>query len=441
MPVKIKEVARRSPAGRARILAGETLRSINGSDITDVLDYRFYMTDERLVLIIEGADGAAREVKINKGEYDELGLEFETYLMDKQLTCKNNCIFCFIDQMPPDMRDSLYVKDDDARMSFLFGNYITLTNLRDADIDRIIKMRISPVNISVHTVNPDLRVRMMKNKGAGDALRYLKRLAEHDIKINTQLVLCPDINDGAELIRSLDELSSLYPAMQSIACVPVGLTKFRGGLHPLRVYTRDEARRVLEAINAKGDENLKSFGGRIAYPADEFFLLAGEEIPQADYYGEFSQLENGVGLLSLLRDEFCRALEDAEEPEAPRGRRVTIATGAAAHGFIKTLAEQAMARFAWLDCRVENIQNVYFGEDITVSGLITGTDLIKQLKDKSLGEGVLIASAMLRHERDKFLDDYTPRMVEEALGVRLTAVDNDGYALLEAMLGAGDAAL
>lgn len=436
MPVKIESVERRSPAARAGIAAGELLYSINGNEIVDVLDYRFYMTERRLDLLLGGMDGKQRRVAVAKGEYDDLGLEFSTYLIDRQHTCQNKCIFCFVDQMPPNMRETLYVKDDDARMSFLFGNYITLTNLTEREVDRIIKMRISPINISVHTTNPALRTAMMKNPRAGESLRYLKRLAEHDIKINTQLVLCPEINDGAELERSIADLAALFPAVESIACVPVGTTKFRDGLAPLRPYTSGEARAVIDTIQRHSSRFLAEHGDRICYPADEFFLLAGLEIPEAEYYGAFNQLENGVGLLALLRQEFTEALDEPRRGKTPR--RVTIATGAAAGPWMKSLVALAKNKYEQLDCGVETIQNVYFGENITVAGLITGTDLIAQLRGKDLGAELLITSAMLRHEQDKFLDDYTLEEVEAALNVQISVVDNDGRGLLEHMLCGGE---
>ncbi len=432
MPVKIKSVERRSPAQKAGIAAGETLHKINGNKIVDVLDYRFYMTDEHLDVEVEDISGKFRHIHITKQEYDDLGLDFETYLIDRQHTCKNKCVFCFVDQMPPNMRDTLYVKDDDSRMSFLFGNYITLTNLTDEDIDRIIKMRISPINVSVHSTNPELRVTLMKNPNAAASLRYLKRLAEHDIKINTQLVLCPQLNDGKELERSITDLAELFPAVESIACVPVGTTKYRDGLFHLRPYTKDEAQQVIDTIHEYSDRFLKQYGDRIVYPADEFFLLAQMPIPNEEYYGEFDQLENGVGLLAMLRQEFAEALADAHD--SGKKRSVTIATGVAAGEFIKDLAAQAQSKYKQLKCQVEVIQNDYFGENITVAGLITGTDLIAQLKGKNLGEEVLITSAMLRHEQDKFLDDFTIEQVEQALGVKLTVVDNDGYELLGSIL-------
>ncbi|WP_312641611.1 DUF512 domain-containing protein [Hydrogenoanaerobacterium sp.] len=432
MSVKIKSVEHRSPAQKAGIAAGETLHTINGNPIVDVLDYRFYMTDEKLDVEVEDIGGKRRHIAIAKQEYDDLGLDFETYLMDRQHTCKNKCVFCFVDQMPPNMRDTLYVKDDDSRMSFLFGNYITLTNLTGEDIDRIIKMRISPINVSVHSTNPELRITLMKNPAAATSLRYLKRLAEHDIKINTQLVLCPGVNDGKELERSITDLAQLFPAVESIACVPVGTTKFRDGLYPLRPYTKDEAGQVIDTIHRYSDGFLKEHGERIVYPADEFFLLAERPIPDEEYYGGFDQLENGVGLLAMLKQEFAEALADARESN--KKRSVTIATGVAAGEFMKTLATQAQNKYNQLRCRVEIIRNVYFGENITVAGLITGTDLIAQLKGKDLGEEVLISSAMLRHEQDRFLDDLTIEQVEDALGVKLSVVDNDGYELLGSML-------
>lgn len=435
MSVTIQAVARRSPAQKAGILSGEQLVSINGNSITDVLDYRFYMTEEHLSIELCGMDGARRLVTVDKGEYDDLGLEFETYLMDRQHTCKNKCIFCFVDQMPPGMRDTLYVKDDDSRMSFLFGNYITMTNLTDEHIDRIIKMRISPVNVSVHTTNPELRVRLMKNPKAADSLAYLRRLADAGIKLNTQLVLCPGINDGAELERSITELAALFPALESIACVPVGITKYREGLDALRTYRADEARAVIGTIHRFSDRFFAQYGERIVYPSDEFFLLAGTPLPDADYYGAFSQLENGVGLLSLLREEFFEALADADQSALSKPRHCTIATGAAAGEAISELVRAAKERFSLLACDVEVIQNIYFGDDITVTGLLTATDLIAQLSGKALGSKLLISSSMLRHEQDKFLDDKTIADLEQALGITVSVVDNSGQALLDHLLG------
>ncbi|MDD3193147.1 MAG: DUF512 domain-containing protein [Oscillospiraceae bacterium] len=436
MAVQIMAVSPGSPADRAGIQPGEVLAAINQNPIEDILDYQFYMTDRKLRVELQSTAGKLRRVTVRKDEYEELGLEFESYLMDKQHYCKNKCIFCFVDQMPPGMRETLYFKDDDARLSFLFGNYITLTNMEQKDIDRIIKMHISPVNISVHTMNPALRQKMMLNPKAASSLDYLRQLAAAGIKINTQLVLCPGINDGAELVRSLEELGALYPSVESVAAVPVGLTKYREGLFPLRPYTKTEAKEVVQTIHAFSEDFLEREGVRMAYPADEFFLKAEIPIPDDMYYGEYNQLENGVGLLALLRQELADAMEDWEDEGV--SRRISLATGEAPAAFLREQIAEVQKRFPGLDCTVYAIHNDYFGEEITVAGLVTATDLIRQLKDKNLGEELLIPGVMLRHEQDKFLDDGTIEDVQQALGVPVRTVDNDGAQFLQALLGVED---
>ena len=311
MAVKITSVEPGSPARRARIHKGDTLISINGNPITDVLDYQFYTTDEHLEILLCDEEKKVRTVLVEKDEYDDLGLQFETYLMDKQMGCRNACIFCFVDQMPPGMRKSLYFKDDDTRMSFLFGNYTTLTNLKEGDIRRIIKMHISPINISVHTMNPELRVQMMKNPFAGKALDFIRMLTEGGIRVNTQIVLCPGYNDGEELEYSLQELAKLGPNVQSIAVVPVGLTKYREGLTTLRGFFPQEAKEVLQTMERWGDYFLKEYGARTAYASDEFYILAEQPFPDYDFYEDFSQLENGVGMMTLLQHDFALALQEA----------------------------------------------------------------------------------------------------------------------------------
>lgn len=432
MSVKICSVRKGSKAWKKGIEAGDILKRVNGEEINDVLDYDFYMADSRVTLTVIGANGKEREVEIKKGEYDEIGLEFESYLMDAQKSCRNKCIFCFIDQLPRGMRESLYFKDDDSRLSFFYGNYITLTNLQDKDVERIIKMRISPVNISVHTMNPELRVKMMANLKAGESLKYLKRFADAGIKMNTQLVLCPGINDGEELRYSIEELAKLRPAVESIACVPVGLTKCREGLYEIEGYNKKTAGEVIDIIEEMGNNFYKESGDRLVYPADEFFIKAGRELPPDDYYGEYSQLENGVGMVSLLGYEFAVALEDEEE----RGieRKVTIATGKAAEPFIRELAEMAMAKFRGLKVEVKGIVNKFFGESITVAGLVTGCDLVEQLEGAELGEEILIPAAMLRSD-ERFLDDMTREEVEKKLKIGVRATQNDGAELLSAMIG------
>ncbi|MBP1581407.1 MAG: DUF512 domain-containing protein [Oscillospiraceae bacterium] len=432
MAVKITGITPGSPAERAKIQSGDVLISINKNAITDVLDYRFYMTDTHLDLLLHNEAKEVRTVSLRKGEYDDLGLEFETYLMDKQMGCHNKCIFCFVDQTPKGMRPSLYFKDDDTRMSFLFGNYTTLTNLKDGDIERIIKMHISPINISVHTTNPDLRVEMMGNRYAGEKLRYIKMLTDNGIKVNSQLVLCPGINDGEELERSIRDLSALCPNLQSIAVVPVGLTKHREGLYPLRCFTAEEAKQVVETTERWGDLLAQNNESRIVYASDEFYLLAGLPILEPEFYGDFDQLDNGVGLMALLEQEFNSALLQAGEFNEEK--QITIATGELAYPMLCRFAQKIMDRFPTVKVGVEKIVNDFFGHTVTVAGLVTGQDLIAQLKGKDLGAELLIPSTMLRHEQDRFLDDVTREEVEEALSVTLITTENDGFDLLEKIL-------
>lgn len=434
MGVKISGVERHSPAAKAGVQVGETLLQIDENEIEDVLDYRFYMTAERLTLLLRSPDGEERRVKIRKDEYDDLGLDFETYLMDEQRSCRNKCVFCFIDQMPPGMRETLYFKDDDARMSFLYGNYITLTNLSEHDIARTIRMKISPINISVHTTNPELRCRMMNNRFAGKVLEIMQRFSDAGIAMNAQLVLCPGLNDGEELKRSLHDLLKLAPALKTISCVPVGLTRYRDGLYPLRTYTREEAAEAIDLIDSFGDEALKAFGDRICYASDEFYLLAGRELPGPEFYGDFNQLENGVGMLTLQRQQFEAALEDFEPDR--KERRLSIVTGTLAAPQIKDLVALAKTRWPNLHCTVYPIVNDFFGHTITVAGLITGQDMIAQLKGRDLGERLLFPDVMLRFHTDVFLDDITQGQIEEALGVPMVSVQaDDGYELLRNILG------
>lgn len=430
--VKISSVEKGSLAYEKGIKDGEFLISINKNKITDVLDYRFYCTEKKLKIVIEDQNGKQRKVKIKKDEYDDIGLEFETYLMDKQRSCRNKCIFCFIDQMPPNMRETLYFKDDDARLSFLFGNYITLTNISDEEIDRIIKMHITPINISVHTTNPELRCKMMNNRFAGDALKYMYKLCENGIKINCQLVLVPGYNDGDELKNTLADLEKLYPNVESVAAVPVGITKFREGLAEITPFNKDTAKAVIDTMNEFGDKCYKKYGDRLFYPSDEFYNLAQIPMPDEDYYGEMLQLENGVGMSALLKGEFMRALE--EEKNTPKGEKLTIATGKGAYKLIQSLVDLAAEKWHNINCEVVPIENYYFGELITTTGLITGSDLIKNLKGKENLGKVLISNATLRNEGDIFLDDLSPDDVEKEIGAEIKVIDCDGAALLEALL-------
>lgn len=433
MSVKILSVDKDSPAEKMQILPGETLVAINGSQIDDVLDYRFYETNKDLSILLTDQHGNPHMVSVRKGEYDSIGLEFETYLMDEQHSCRNKCIFCFIDQLPKGMRSTLYFKDDDSRLSFLFGNYITLTNMSEHDVDRIIKMHISPVNISVHTTNPELRVKMMGNRFAGESLKILYRLASAGIKINTQLVICKGINDGDELKRSLRDLGRLYPAVQSIAAVPVGLTRFREGLYPLESFDKASAEKAVQILEEFGDRFTAEFGDRICYAADEFYLKAERPVPPAEFYGDFDQLENGVGLMANLKQEFESALADFQLPV--KARRVTLITGTSIYNFLNSLLDELRIKCNNLTCNVIPIINNYFGNTINVTGLITGADIIQQLSGKELGDELIVPAVMLRREGDIFLDDTSLEDLSKALNVKVTISPNDGYELLNTVIG------
>ncbi len=431
MSVVIAKVEEGSLAERKGVLSGDLLLSINSNEIDDVLDYRFHIVNKRLKLRLL-RDGKERTVTLRKQEQEDIGLDFDTYLMDKQQSCRNKCIFCFIDQLPKGLRESLYFKDDDSRMSFLFGNYITLTNISEHEVDRIIKMHISPINVSVHTTNPELRVRMMKNRHAGEALDILYRLAKAGTKLNCQLVLCPDINDGAELERSLADLTALYPSVQSVAVVPVGITKYRDGLEELKTYTPETAGNVIDIMERVGDRCLAEFGTRLVYASDEFYLKAGRPLPDADFYEDFAQLENGVGMCTLMKTQFAEALADIEADD--RKRELSIATGLGFLPLMREMVDTAMQKWHNLDVKVYGIVNDFFGHDIDVSGLVTGRDLIAQLKGKPLGERLLLPSCMFRSEGDLMLDDTTKEDIEQALKVPVRLTANDGYELLEALL-------
>ena len=431
MSVIIKGVQDGSVAAGSKIAPGDKLLSLNGNEIMDVLDYRFYQNNENVIALVEDKNGNVQKYRFKKDEYDELGLLFETYLMDKQHSCKNKCIFCFIDQLPKGLRESLYFKDDDSRLSFLFGNYITLTNITEHEIKRIIKMHISPINISVHTTNPELRVKMMKNKNAGKVLQIINRFNEAGIAMNSQLVLCPGYNDGAELEKTLDDLTSLEN-MKCIAAVPVGLTKYREGLCEITPFDKHSAGRALDIIDKYGDKCVETYGERRVYASDEFYLLSGRKMPDASYYGDFLQLENGVGLWALLKSEAENALD--EIGCCTVNRKISLATGVAAYGLIRYICDLCEQKNPGLTCNVYAIKNDFFGERITVSGLVTATDIIKQLKDKDLGEELLIPAAMLRKQRDMFLDSITVDELSEALGVPVNYTENDGYDLIDSIL-------
>lgn len=429
-----------SYAEKSGVRVGDKLHTVNGNEINDVLDYRFYLTDSTLSLSFD-RDGVFYQVKIHKEMYADIGLEFETYLMDKKHSCRNRCIFCFIDQLPKGMRETLYFKDDDSRLSFLMGNYITLTNLKDSDVERIIKMHISPVNVSVHTTNPELRVSMMKNKRAGEVLGYLRKLADAGIELNCQIVLCKGINDGAELERSMRDLSELYPALQSVSVVPAGMTRFREKLYPLTPFTKEEALEVIRQVTEFGDGCVERFGSRIFFLGDEFYIKGEAELPDEAFYEGYAQIENGVGMITSMRTEFGYAIEDCDDlSSAVNGERVvSCATGYAAYDYIKEMADKAMASVSGLKVNVYRIKNNFFGENITVAGLLTGKDLLEQLgpisENGGLGEKLLLPKVMLRADGEVFLDDMTPKELSEALGVDIEFTESDGAEFLDALIG------
>ncbi len=425
--VKILSVDKKSRAERAGIAAGDILISINDREINDVLDYRFHLTNSKITLKCR-REGEEYSVEIRKQQYDDIGLEFETPLMDKKHSCENKCIFCFIDQLPRGMRKTLYFKDDDSRLSFLHGNYITLTNLHDSDIDRIIEMHISPVNISVHTTNPELRVQMMHNKRAGEVLAYMKKLAAAGISLCGQIVLCKGINDGEELLRSMRDLSELFPAMQSVSIVPAGLTRYREKLFPLEQYTKDEACAVIDMVDKFAAECKEKYGSRMFFCADELYLRAERELPDEDYYEGYSQIENGVGMITSLVTEFDDEMnfldEYLENYTAPQ--KISIATGVASYDTIKKMAVRLEAAVEGLEINVYKIINHFFGESITVAGLLTGKDMSEQLKDKDLGELLIFPSNSLRAGEDIFLDDMTPTQLSEIIGVPVAPSGESG---------------
>lgn len=435
MAVKIFDVTTGSHADKAGIKKGETLLSINSNEIVDVLDYRFYQVNRKLTLEVADENKNVRTIEMTKGEYEEIGLEFETYLMDKQHSCRNKCIFCFIDQLPKGMRESLYFKDDDSRLSFLFGNYITLTNITEHEIDRIIKMHISPINVSVHTTNPELRCKMMNNRFAGDTLKYLKRFADAGITLNCQIVSCPGINDGDELVRTLTDLENLGVNMTAI--VPVGLTRYRENLYPLVPYNKETAGQTIDIIEKMGDECVKKHGRRIFFPGDEFYLLAERELPSPEFYEDFSALEDGIGMIAYLTDDVGWKLEELDADES-LCHKVTIACGEGVFPYMKRIMSMINEKFPNITINTRAIKNNFFGGGINVSGLVTGGDLIDQLRDDDLGDRLLIPSSMLRFENDLFLDDVSTDDVERELNITLIPINNNGNDLVEAVIAGKD---
>ena len=427
----IKSIDRGSPLHR-KAHVGDAVIAINGNKIIDVLDYKFFAYDSRLKVLLRRPDGSEYEVAVRKSEGGDLGLEFESYLMDTPRSCANNCVFCFIDQLPKGMRRTMYFKDDDARLSFLLGNYITLTNLSKREIERIIALHISPINVSVHTTNPALRCKMLQNPIAGDSIETMRRFAAAGIVMNCQIVCCPGLNDGEELLRSMRDLEEMYPGVHSVSIVPVGLTRFREGLYPLTPYTKEMAAETIDMVTAFGDECLKRHGTRIFFCGDELYIKAERELPPDEFYEEHTQLENGVGMIRLLETEFRSALMLSDEPD---GVPFSIATGVSAAPYFDKLLGMAKEKYGTIKGQVYAIENDFFGRSINVTGLITGQDLIRQLKGRELGERLLISQNMLRREEMDFLDDVTLEQASKELGVPIYPIEQDGFALWDAMAG------
>ena len=429
---KISQVKEGSIAWAMEIEPGDELLSINGETIEDVFDYHYLVNDEYIELLIRKPDGEEWELEIEKESEEDLGLEFENSLMDEYRSCRNHCVFCFIDQMPPGMRETLYFKDDDSRLSFLQGNYVTLTNMSDHDIDRIIHYHLAPINISFQTTNPKLRCEMLHNRFAGDIFPKVQRLYEAGIEMNGQIVLCKGLNDQEELERSISDLTKYLPYLKSVSVVPVGLSKYREGLYPLVPFTKEDAQQVIDTIEAWQKKLFPQYGLHFVHASDEWYLLAKRELPEESRYDGYLQLENGVGMLRLLKEEICAELEKHKGDE--RKRKISFATGRLAYPYIQSYAAQIQEKYPNLEILGYEIRNDFFGERITVSGLLTGQDLLEQLKEKDLGECLLLPCNLLRSGEDVFLDDIRVKELENQFQTPIRIVEEDGADFVAAVL-------
>ena len=427
----IKYIEPNSIAEEAGLESGDKLISINGHDFHDILEYRYLTAEYEVTLEVLKKDGTTEMITV-ENDYEDLGIEFAEGLIDEAQSCRNKCIFCFIDQLPKGMRETVYFKDDDTRLSFLQGNYVTLTNMSDEEIDRLIKMRVSPINVSVHATDPELRCKMLNNRFAGKCYDIMKRFAENEIYMNCQIVLCPGINDGENLKRTLSDLGALFPNVNSISVVPVGLTRYRDGLYPLTPFTKESSAETIRFVEEIQNEFLENLGTRLVYLSDEFYVDAGIPVPDAESYEGFPQIENGVGLIASMQEEFDSAMRLL--PEKKRSRRVSVAPGEIAEGFIKGLTEKIEQACEGVKVDVYPIKNNFFGGGVSVSGLVCGCDIIEQLKDKIQTDTLLIPHSMLRDEDNIFLDDTTVEDVEKALNVKIVPVLNDGYEFVEKIL-------
>lgn len=442
---KITGIVPGSIAEELKIHENQYLLTVNNETVRDIFDYQFFVADEYVEIEIEDENGDIDIYEIEKDFSEDIGLLFDKSLMDEYHSCTNKCIFCFIDQMPKGMRDTLYFKDDDSRLSFLQGNYVTLTNMSEADIDRIIRYHMEPINISIHTTNPELRCKMLNNRFAGDVLKYIDKLNDANIKINGQIVLCKGINDGKELERTLSDLEKYLPNMQSLSIVPVGLTKYRDGLYPLEPISKEDAKNVIKLVEKIQEKTYNKYEYHFVHASDEFYLLAEEKLPDEDTYDGYLQLENGVGMLTLLQNEFNYALDEfLAKNEEVKNRNFTVVTGKLAYACISDLLHVMQAKLEDKKLYSNNnfncvaIENKFFGPNVTVSGLICGKDIIEQLEGKDLGEEILLPVNMFRSGEEYFLDDVTKSEIEEKLGVKVKIVNANGKALLNAILGIED---
>ena len=428
----IKSIEEGSIAWELEIEPGDKLISINDRIIEDVFDYQYCVNDTELLVVIRKPNGEEWELEIEKDFDEDLGIEFEQGLMDEYRSCRNKCMFCFIDQMPPGMRPTLYFKDDDSRLSFLQGNYVTLTNMSDKDVQRIIDYHLEPINVSIQTTNPELRCKMLHNRFAGDALQKVQKLYEGGITMNGQIVLCKGVNDGEELERSIRDMVNWLPNLQSVSIVPVGLTKYREGLYPLEPFTKEDAKKVLKTIHTWQERIREEYGFSFIQAGDEWYILAEEEIPKAECYDGYLQLENGVGMVRLLLDEFEEEYETLEGDD--RVRHVSMATGKLMYPYFVRLIDKLKEKYPNLEVNLKWIRNDFFGELITVAGLITGQDLMKQLQEEDLGDALLLPCNMFRSGEDVFLDDVTLEEVCEKLHTPIRIVGNSGQEFIHAII-------
>jgi putative radical SAM enzyme (TIGR03279 family) len=424
-----------SIADEVEISKGDKILSINGEEIIDIFDYRFAITNEEITIEVEKANGEIWEVEIEKDEYEEIGIEFENDLINECKSCQNKCLFCFIDQLPPNMRKTVYFKDDDPRLSFLTGNYVTLTNTSDKELERIIKYKLTPVNVSVHTTDKELRVQILNNKKAGEILDKIKKLVSNGIEVNCQIVLMRDVNDKEYLEKTIKELHDISPRVRSISIVPVGISKFREGLFKLTPFDKESSSEVIDQVSSWQDKFYNDYGSRVLFLADEFYIMAEREIPELDHYEDFPQIENGVGLMAQFKHEVYETINNLKDPKLDKFREVTIATGVSAYGYISEFANKLENKHENLKINVYPIINEFFGDKVTVTGLITGSDIEKQISNKSIGDVLLLSESMFKDGEDIFLDDTTLSGLEKKLNIKIEIVQNTGNDFVNKIIG------